>query len=84
MNKYDRSEIINIGAGEDIQILELAKLIKEVAGFKGKIINDTEKPDGTPRKLLDVLRIKSFGWQPKIGLKEGIRKTYEWYVSETA
>jgi GDP-L-fucose synthase len=72
---------INIGTGEDLTIKDLAKTVKEIVGFKGKIVWDTSKPEGTPRKLLDVSKIRSLGWQPKISLEEGIRKTYEWYLS---
>jgi GDP-L-fucose synthase len=73
---------INIGTGEDLTIKELAVLVREIVGFRGEIIWDSSKPDGTQRKLLDVSKIKSFGWQPRISLKEGIRRTYEWYRSE--
>jgi len=72
---------INIGTGEDLTISEVANLTKEIVGFRGEILWDTSKPDGTPRKLLDVSKIKALGRQPKISLKEGIRKTYEWYVA---
>jgi GDP-L-fucose synthase len=72
---------INIGTGEDLTIKDLAKMVREAVGFKGKIVWDTSKPEGTPRKLLDVSKIKSLGWQPKISLEEGIRRTYEWYVT---
>ncbi len=75
-------EFINIGSGEDLKIKELASLVREVVGFGGEIIWDASKPDGTPRKLLDVSRIRSLGWQPKIGLREGIKRTYEWYRSQ--
>ena len=83
MKNYDYKDIgefINIGTGEDMRIIDLAKLIKEVVGFEGEINNDTSKPDGTPKKLLDISRIKSLGWEPKISLSEGIRKTYSWYT----
>lgn len=73
---------INIGTGEDLTIKDLANMVKEIVGFGGEIVWDTSKPEGTPRKLLDVSKIKSLGWQPKISLKEGIRKTYEWYVQK--
>lgn len=76
----DINEFVNIGAGEDITILKLAYLIKEIVDFGGEIKLDTTKPDGTPRKLLDVTRIKKLGWQPKVTLNEGIRKTYDWYL----
>ena len=69
---------INIGFGKDISILELAGLIREIVGFTGDIICDPSKPDGTPRKLLDVPRLAALGWQPKISLQEGIRKTNDW------
>jgi GDP-L-fucose synthase len=74
-------EFVNIGTGSDMTIKGLADLVAETVGFKGRIELDSTKPDGMPRKLLDVSKIKALGWQPKISLKEGIRKTYEWYVS---
>lgn len=70
---------INIGTGEDLTISELASLISNVIGFKGKIVYDSTKPDGTPRKLLDVSRINQLGWKYKTSLREGIEKTYEWF-----
>ena len=70
---------INIGSGGDIQISELAALIKEIVGFEGKIRYDTAKPDGTPRKLLDVSRLAEMGWTYKTPLKEGLRRTYDWF-----
>ncbi len=73
-------EFVNIGTGEDIKIKDLAKLVKETVGFSGDIEFDTSKPDGTPRKLLDVSRMKSFGWKPKVSLEEGIKRTYSWYL----
>lgn len=79
MNYYDDSEIINIGYGEDIAIAELASLIKDIVGYGGKIEYDTDKPDGTPRKLLDSGKLRSLGWKPTLSLEEGIKKTYEWY-----
>ena len=80
INNYSDSEIINIGTGEDVSIANLAKLIKKIVGFKGKITNDLSKPDGTPRKLLDVSRLHKLGWKHRIELKEGIKKTYEWFL----
>ena len=77
-------EFINIGTGKDLKIRDLAQMIKDIVGFQGDITWDIDKPDGTPRKLLDVSKIKSVGWQPKIGLEEGIKKTYEWYLSQSA
>ncbi len=80
MNNYNESDIVNIGTGEDITIFELSKLIKKVIGFKGEIINDTTKPDGTLQKLLDVGRINKVGWHHKISLEEGLEKTYKWFL----
>ena len=79
MVNYDSEEIINVGTGKDITIKELATTIADVVGFKGEIVWDTSKPNGTPRKVLNVDRIKSLGWEPKVGLREGIEKTYELY-----
>jgi GDP-L-fucose synthase len=80
MNNYNESEIVNIGTGEDITIKDLANLVKEVVGFSGDIYFNTDMPDGTPKKLLDVNRIKGLGWTYKTSLKEGIQKTYADYV----
>jgi GDP-L-fucose synthase len=80
MNHYDDGEIVNIGTGKDISILELAQVIKEEVGFIGSIKFDTTKPDGTPRKLLDVSKINALGWTAKTTLREGIRKTIQWYL----
>ncbi len=71
---------LNIGTGVDLTIKELAEMIKEIVGFKGEIVYDTSKPDGTSRKLLDVSRINRLGWRSKIDLEEGIKKTYEWFL----
>jgi GDP-L-fucose synthase len=79
MNNYDGNEPINIGTGEDLTIKELAQLIKEVVGYEGEIRFDTTKPDGTPRKLLDVTRLHNNGWRHKIELKEGLELTYQWF-----
>jgi GDP-L-fucose synthase len=75
---------INIGMGKDLTINELAELIAEVIGFKGKIVYDSSKPDGTPRKLLDVTRINNLGWRAKTDLKTGIQKTYQWYLEKSS
>ena len=80
MNHYDGSEIINIGVGEDVTILELAHIIKEEVEYDGTIVFDTTKPDGTPQKLLDVSKIHQLGWKAKTPLREGIRKTIQWYL----
>ena len=79
MVNYDSEEIINVGTGKDITIKELATTIADVVGFKGEIVWDTSKPNGTPRKVLNVDKIKSLGWEPKVGLKDGIEKTYQLY-----
>lgn len=79
MDNYDNSDIVNIGTGEDITIRELVETIKEIIGFNGELIWDTSKPDGTLRKLLDVSRLHELGWHHKIGLREGLEKTIEWY-----
>jgi nucleoside-diphosphate-sugar epimerase len=73
---------INVGCGEDISILELAKLVAEVTGFEGRIVTDPLKPDGTPRKLMDVSRLKRLGWQAGISLEDGVRGTYDWFLSQ--
>jgi GDP-L-fucose synthase len=84
MKHYEESEIINIGVGKDISISELADLIKNIVGFKGTIRYDRTKPDGTPRKLLDVGKLKTLGWQPKISLREGIETSYRWFRENAA
>ncbi len=84
LEKYDSPEIINIGCGEDVTIRELAELVCEVVGFDGKLVWDKTKPDGTPRKLLDVTRIRALGWQPTIPLRKGIAQTYEWFLANRA
>ena len=80
MENYNESEIINIGTGEDIQISELADMIKEVINFKGKMVNDPSKPDGTPQKQLDVSKLHALRWKHKTELREGIKKTYQWFL----
>ncbi len=84
MDVYDSAEIINVGAGEDVTIRELAEMVREIVGYKGRIAFDTSKPDGTPRKLLDITRIRALGWQPTIPLERGIRETYQWYLSRNS
>ncbi len=84
MENYDYKdigELVNIGTEEEIRIKDLAAIIKETVGFEGKIAHDLSKPDGMPRKLLDISRIKALGWKPETSLKEGIRKTYQWYLT---
>lgn len=77
---YDGEEIVNVGVGEDVSIGELAEMVRDVTGYAGKIINDKSKPDGTPRKLLDVTRLRSLGWEATVELKTGIAETYRWYL----
>ena len=79
MQKYDEPGLVNIGTGKDISIKDLALLIKNIVGFEGEIVHDLSKPDGTPRKLLDVSKLNKLGWKAKIGLEEGIRRVYEDY-----
>jgi len=84
LEKYDSPEIINIGCGEDITIRELAELICDVVGFNGELVWDAAKPDGTPRKLLDITKIRALSWQPTIPLRQGIAQTYEWFLANRA
>jgi GDP-L-fucose synthase len=79
LERYSDERIINVGVGEDISIRELAELVKDVVGFGGDLVFDSSKPDGTPRKLLDVSRLKTLGWQARMPLREGIARTYEWF-----
>lgn len=82
MQNYNEKQFVNIGTGEDLTIHELASLIKNIVGYKGEIIWDRTKPDGTPRKLMDVSKIHSLGWKHEIGLEKGIKKVYEDFLSE--
>ncbi len=79
LERYDSPEIINAGCGEDISIRDVAELICRVVGFKGALRFDASQPDGTPRKLLNVSRIKALGWSPSVDLEEGLRRTYQWF-----
>lgn len=81
MNNYSGSEIVNVGVGEDISIRELAELIREVVGYRGEIVYDNSKPDGTPRKLLDVSKLSGLGWRARKPLREGIEQTYLWFLN---
>jgi GDP-L-fucose synthase len=80
MENYDSDEIINVGWGEDVSIQELAEIIKEVVGYQGRLVFDTSKPDGMPRKLLDISRLRQLGWNAQISLREGIESTYRWFL----
>ena len=80
MNTYSRNEIINIGTGKDLKVKELAKTICETIDYKGSLKFDSSKPDGTPKKLLDLTKLEKLGWKAKTDLKVGLKKTYEWYV----
>jgi GDP-L-fucose synthase len=80
MHGYDDDSIINVGTGEDETIQELAETIRDVTGYTGRIVFDTSKPDGTPRKQLDVTRLKALGWSPRIELRQGLAETYKWFV----
>ncbi len=80
MDRYDGSEPINCGAGSDVSIRQLAETVGRVTGFEGKLVFDTSKPDGTPRKLMDSSRLAALGWRPKTGLEEGIRDVYRWFA----
>jgi GDP-L-fucose synthase len=82
LETYDGDEPVNVGCGEDLTIRELAETVAEVTGFTGEIRWDTSKPDGTPRKLLDVSRLTGLGWKPSIALRDGIAGTYRWWLSE--
>lgn len=80
MEKHRGNELVNIGCGEDVSIRELAELVRDVVGFVGSISWDSSKPDGTPRKLLDVSRLFAYGWRPRVALGEGIESTYRWFL----
>ncbi|MBF0358836.1 MAG: NAD-dependent epimerase/dehydratase family protein [Magnetococcales bacterium] len=80
MEKYDQGEVINVGVGKDITISELATLVKEVVGYQGELHYDHSKPDGTPRKLLDVSKIEALGWHAKTTLKDGVKEVYRWFL----
>jgi len=80
LENYDSPEVINVGCGNDVTIRELAEIVSEVVGFKGELIFDPTKPDGTPRKLLDTSRLEKLGWTPRVSLRDGIEQTYQWYL----
>jgi GDP-L-fucose synthase len=80
LQNYDEGEIVNVGTGEDIPIRDLAEIVSRIVDYRGQISLDTSKPDGTPRKLLDVTRLHALGWKHKIPLEQGIAETYAWFV----
>jgi GDP-L-fucose synthase len=82
LERHDDEQPVNIGWGEDLTIRELAELIRDVVGFRGQLVFDSSKPDGTPRKLLNVDRLKALGWAPRIALRAGIESTYQWFLHE--
>lgn len=84
LENYDDPQTINVGVGQDISIRELAELISETVGFEGELVQDPTKPDGTPRKLLDVSRLNELGWSARTELREGVRRTYEWYLDNVS
>ena len=84
MQHYDEPEIVNVGVGSDVTIAELARLVGTSVGFDGELVFDASKPDGTPRKLLDVTKLNNIGWHAQMGLEDGIRSTYSWFLEHKA
>lgn len=84
LERYSEEGPINIGCGEDVSIAELAEIVREAVGFRGRVVYDAAKPDGTPRKLLDISRLRELGWRPRLTLREGISSTYQWYLEHLA
>jgi GDP-L-fucose synthase len=84
MKGYDEAEIINVGTGEDVTVRELAEMVADITQFRGRIVQDTSKPDGTPRKLLDVSRLHALGWKARIALREGLEQSYRWFLGHRA
>ncbi|HVM96983.1 MAG TPA: GDP-L-fucose synthase [Candidatus Acidoferrales bacterium] len=84
MERYEGEDILNVGAGQDISVAELAVLVRRVVGYEGELRFDATKPDGAPRKLLDVGRLRRLGWQPSIALEDGLESTYRWFVDNAA
>ena len=82
MENYEGAEFVNVGTGTDVTIRELAELVRRTTGFEGEVVWDGTKPDGTPQKLLDVSRMKALGWSASVGLEEGLKRTYDWYVAQ--
>ncbi len=84
LQNYSDAEHVNVGSEEEITIFELSQLVAEVVGFGGEIVRDASKPDGTPRKLMDGTKLRDMGWRPKVGLRDGIAATYQWYLANVA
>src|SRR5262245_55183336 len=84
MRHYDEATHVNVGTGEDLTIRELAEMVREIVYPDAVIVQDTSKPDGTPRKLLDVSRLHALGWRHRIGLREGISSSYDWFLRHHA
>jgi len=84
LERYDSPEVINVGCGADLTIAEIATMIRDIVGFRGELVFDRSKPDGTPRKLLDVTKMTALGWRPKITLEDGLRATYRWFTEQHA
>lgn len=84
MQDYSGDQHVNVGCGQDVSIYELSQIVAEVVGFKGEITRDLTKPEGTPRKLLDISKLKALGWSPRIDLRSGLADTYEWYLANRA
>ena len=82
MENYDEAEHINVGTGDDLPIRDLAMIVRDIVHPRGELIFDTSRPDGTPRKVLDVSRIEKLGWKAKVNLREGIESTYKWFLDE--
>lgn len=80
LENYEEKQFLNIGTGQDISVNNLAKLMSEIIGFEGEFVHDLSKPDGFPRKLLDVTRLENLGWKSQTPIKEGLEKTYEWFL----
>ena len=82
MRNYNDDQPINVGTGSDVSILELAECLREISGFRGRIVFDSSRPDGTPRKLLDVTRLNALGWQARVSLRQGLEETWQWYSEQ--
>jgi GDP-L-fucose synthase len=84
MDRYESPEVINVGTGRDVSISELAEIVRAVVGYQGVVRWDSSRPDGTPRKLLDVSRLSELGWKASVDVLDGIRSTYSWFVRNSA